>query len=106
MQEWKISKLCFERDTEPYAKVRDLAAKQLAVSAGVSVHDPVSHTLYDIEAIVAKNQGKAPLTMKAFEKLIDTSKFLGLLLFTCLFIKKLCFLSNFHKTFFVFTCYY
>lgn len=78
MQEWKITKLCYERDTEPYAHTRDTAIKAAATAAGISVHDPVSHTLYDLDMLIAKNGGKAPLTMKAFEKLIDTGLFFRL----------------------------
>jgi cryptochrome len=70
IQEWKITKLCFESDTEPYALVRDAAIKQQAITAGVSVHSFVSHTLYDPAELIKSNGGKPPITMKAFEKLI------------------------------------
>lgn len=45
-QEWCITRLCYEYDTEPYAKVRDAAVDQLARQAGVEVQAPVGHTLY------------------------------------------------------------
>lgn len=45
-QEWGITRLCYEYDTEPYAKVRDAAVDQLARQAGVEVQAPVGHTLY------------------------------------------------------------
>lgn len=70
IQEWKISKLCFESDTEPYALSRDSAIKEQAIAAGVSVHSPVSHTLYNPAELIRKSGGKPPLTMKSFEKLI------------------------------------
>lgn len=39
------------------------------------MHDPVSNTLYDVDMLIAKNGGKAPLTMKSFEKLVDTGMY-------------------------------
>ena len=46
VQEWDVKRLCFEADTEPYAKERDAKILQLAEAAGVEVHTPVSHTLF------------------------------------------------------------
>jgi hypothetical protein len=45
-KDWSISQLCFEQDTEPYARSRDAAVRQLAAAADVEVKSPVSHTLY------------------------------------------------------------
>ncbi|KAG2432367.1 hypothetical protein HYH02_012940 [Chlamydomonas schloesseri] len=70
-QEWGVTQLCFEHDTEPYAKVRDAAVRKLATEAGVEVVAPVSHTLYDTDMLVARNGGSAPLTMQSFTKLVD-----------------------------------
>lgn len=41
-----MARLCWEYDTEPYAKQRDGEVASLAAAAGVEVHTPVSHTLY------------------------------------------------------------
>lgn len=71
-KEWGITKLCFESDTEPYALTRDAGAKELATAAGITVHSPVSHTLYDPADIVRRSGGKSPLTMKSFEKIINS----------------------------------
>jgi cryptochrome len=104
LKDWAITSLCFEHDTEPYAKERDAQIKALAEGLGVQVHEPISHTLYvsdtthgrrrhcswrlyhpildchkvllhihlqDPAAIVARNGGRPPLTMKAFEKLTN-----------------------------------
>ena len=46
VQEWDVKRLCFEADTEPYAKERDAKILQLAEAAGVEVHTPISHTLF------------------------------------------------------------
>jgi cryptochrome len=70
-KEWGVTRLCFESDTEPYAKQRDAAVRQLAEAAGVEVHSSVSHTLYDPQLLLARNGGKPPLTMQAFTKLAD-----------------------------------
>lgn len=45
-KDWGVTKLCYEVDTEPYAKVRDAQVASLAAAAGVSVNAHVSHTLY------------------------------------------------------------
>lgn len=49
MQEWKISRLTFEYDSEPFGKERDAAIKKLASEAGVEVVVKTSHTLYDLD---------------------------------------------------------
>lgn len=45
-QEWNISTLCFEVDTEPYAKARDARIATMAAAQGVHLRSFVSHTLY------------------------------------------------------------
>lgn len=45
-QEWRVAKLCYEVDSEPYARSRDAAVRELAAAAGVAVSAHVSHTLY------------------------------------------------------------
>jgi len=72
LSDWGITHLCFESDTEPYAKTRDAAAKTLCTELGVQVISSVSHTLYDPADIVAKNGGKPPLTMQSFVKVCDS----------------------------------
>lgn len=49
LQEWKISRLTFEYDSEPFGKERDAAIKKLAMEAGVEVIVKISHTLYDLD---------------------------------------------------------
>ena len=41
-----MQRLCYEVDTEPYARARDTRVQQLAAQAGVEVQAVVSHTLY------------------------------------------------------------
>lgn len=72
MREWNVDKICFEYDTEPYAKSRDARVASDAKAMGVEVITQVSHTLYDPHMLISKNNGKAPLTMKAFENLVNS----------------------------------
>lgn len=48
-QEWQISRLSYEYDSEPFGKERDAAIQKLASEAGVEVTVKVSHTLYDLD---------------------------------------------------------
>ncbi|KAL4418944.1 hypothetical protein ABPG77_009124 [Micractinium sp. CCAP 211/92] len=72
VKDWGVTHLCFESDTEPYAKQRDAAVRDLAEAAGVEVHSPVSHTLYDPQMLLDRNGGKPPITMQSFTKLVDS----------------------------------
>ena len=49
MQEWNISRLTFECDSEPFGKERDAAIKKLASEAGVEVTVKTAHTLYNLD---------------------------------------------------------
>ncbi|KXZ45826.1 hypothetical protein GPECTOR_50g620 [Gonium pectorale] len=64
-KEWGVHKLCYELDTEPYAKSRDERVRQLAADSGVQVVD------CDTDMLVARNGGSPPLTMQSFCKLVD-----------------------------------
>lgn len=46
---WKITKLTYEYDTEPYSLSRDKKVAALAKENGVEVIYKISHTLYDID---------------------------------------------------------
>lgn len=48
-QEWKITRLSYEYDSEPFGKERDAAIKKLASEAGVEVTVRISHTLYELD---------------------------------------------------------
>ena len=49
MQEWGVTRLTFEYDSEPFGKERDAAIVKLAKEAGVEVVIENSHTLYDLD---------------------------------------------------------
>lgn len=51
-QEWNITRLSYEYDSEPFGKERDAAIKKLASEAGVEVTVRISHTLYDLDKYV------------------------------------------------------
>lgn len=48
-RQWKVTKLTYEYDTEPYSLSRDKTVMTLAKESGVEVVYKVSHTLYDTE---------------------------------------------------------
>jgi len=71
IKEHKITRLCFESDTEPYAKLRDEKISKLACDSNVKVFSPVSHTLYDPERLLAKNNDQVPASMQGFLGLVS-----------------------------------
>ncbi|RXN05652.1 cryptochrome 2b [Labeo rohita] len=71
-KEWKVSRLTFECDSEPFGKERDAAIKKLASEAGVEVIVKISHTLYDLDRIIELNNGQPPLTYKRFQTLVSS----------------------------------
>ncbi|XP_042411116.1 (6-4)DNA photolyase-like isoform X1 [Zingiber officinale] len=66
VKEWKIRKLCFEYDTEPYGQELDRKVKDFASKHGIEVFCPVSHTLFNPADVIGKNGGKPPLTYQSF----------------------------------------
>ncbi|XP_026119842.1 cryptochrome-1-like isoform X2 [Carassius auratus] len=71
-KEWKVTRLTFESDSEPFGKERDAAIKKLASEAGVEVITKISHTLYDLDRITELNGGQPPLTYKRFQTLVNS----------------------------------
>ena len=72
MIEWKIDLLCFEVDTEPYAKQRDDQIRKLAEELNVNVVTKWSHTLYNLEMLFEKNKNKTSATYVSFLNLIKS----------------------------------
>ena len=60
------SSITWEHDTEPYAKARDAAIAAAAGDCGLRVGIHHSHTLHEVEALVAASKGKPPSTYRAF----------------------------------------
>ncbi|XP_062995401.1 cryptochrome-2-like isoform X3 [Elgaria multicarinata webbii] len=71
-KKWKVTRLTFEVDTEPYARQRDAEVVTLADEHGVQVIQKVSHTLYDTERIIIENNGRAPLTYTRLQTLLTS----------------------------------
>lgn len=65
--EWNIGMLCFESDTEPYAKKRDAEVRVLARECGgVRVETRWSNTLYEPGVLYTKNGNKVSYTYQSF----------------------------------------
>ena len=71
-KEWNVKKISFEDDTEPYARIRDARILELAETAQVEVITKVSHTLFCLESILAKNGGQTPLTYQKFLSVMNS----------------------------------
>ncbi|RYH07885.1 deoxyribodipyrimidine photo-lyase, partial [archaeon] len=69
VEHWGVTHITFERDTEPYAKVRDREVRALLEDRGVAVESYVSHTLHDLDAYLSL--GPPPLTYQSFLKLFS-----------------------------------
>ncbi|KAF7715864.1 Uncharacterized protein PECH_007975 [Penicillium ucsense] len=67
-KKWGITHLVFERDTDAYARERDLAVMQMAEKAGVEVVTRMGRTLFDSDELVSKNGGKPTMSMSQLEK--------------------------------------
>jgi len=69
IREWEINRLAFEKDTEPYAILRDKQIISMAMELDIEVICPVSHTLYDLDQLAGPSK-TFPLTYNAFCNLI------------------------------------
>ena len=59
---WGITHLCYERDTDAYARERDDEVQRMAKDAGVEVITRYGRTLWDSDEIVKKNGGKPTMS--------------------------------------------
>lgn len=66
---WSVELLTFEKDTEPYAILRDQTITKGLTKSGVTVSSFCSHTLFESEHYIAASKGKMPTTYVAFCKL-------------------------------------
>ncbi|CAL1399648.1 unnamed protein product [Linum trigynum] len=69
LKQWKVEKLCFEYDTDPYYQQLDIRVKDYASAARIEVFSPVSHTLFNPADIIQKNGGRPPVSYQSFLKL-------------------------------------
>ncbi|CAL9701957.1 unnamed protein product [Knipowitschia caucasica] len=71
-KKWKVTKLTYEYDTEPYSLRRDETVTKLAKEHNVEVVYKVSHTLFDINRIIQSNDGKPPLTYNRMQAIVSS----------------------------------
>ncbi|XP_050456296.1 cryptochrome-1-like [Cataglyphis hispanica] len=69
-KEWGTTDLTFEEDPEPFGRVRDHNISALCKELGISVVQKVSHTLYKLDEIIERNNGKPPLTYHQFQNIV------------------------------------
>ncbi|XP_058129891.1 cryptochrome-1-like [Anopheles ziemanni] len=69
-KEWDTTCLTFEEDPEPFGRVRDHNISEMCKELGIEVISAASHTLYNLERIIEKNGGRAPLTYHQFQAII------------------------------------
>lgn len=55
-QKWKVTRLTYEYDTEPFSLRRDKEVGRLAEEHGVEIIYKVSHTLYNIDRWAILNE--------------------------------------------------
>ncbi|KAF3689281.1 Cryptochrome-2 [Channa argus] len=70
-KEWKVTRLTFEYDPEPYGKERDGAIIKMAQEFGVETVVRNSHTLYNLDRIIEMNNNSPPLTFKRFQTIVS-----------------------------------
>ncbi|KAK3862363.1 hypothetical protein Pcinc_031765, partial [Petrolisthes cinctipes] len=68
--EWGTTCLTFEKDPEPFGKVRDANIVAIAREMGITVIVKTSHTLYKPEKTIERNGGKPPMTYKSFQNIL------------------------------------
>ncbi|XP_023329370.1 cryptochrome-1 isoform X2 [Eurytemora carolleeae] len=69
---WGTTYFTFEEDPEPFGRVRDQNIMAMCKEMGIVVTKEHSHTLYNLEKIIYRNGGKAPLTYKTFQTIIES----------------------------------
>ncbi|KAM7413865.1 hypothetical protein PAMA_018927 [Pampus argenteus] len=70
-KEWKVTRLTFEYDPEPYGKERDGAIIKMAQEFGVETVVRNSHTLFNLDRIIEMNNNSPPLTFKRFQTIVS-----------------------------------
>ncbi|KAK6434561.1 hypothetical protein LTR95_009260 [Oleoguttula sp. CCFEE 5521] len=60
---WRITHLVYEKDTDAYARERDVEVRRLAKEAGVEVVERMGRTLWDPDELVKANGGKPTMSI-------------------------------------------
>lgn len=66
-KEWGITHLCFEKDSNAYARVRDERVIRLAGESGVEVVMKHGRHLFDPEVVVKVNGGKGTMSLHQWQ---------------------------------------
>ncbi|GBP64109.1 Cryptochrome-1 [Eumeta japonica] len=69
--EWKVDFLTFEKAVEPEIIEEDEHIEELSNKNNVFVVQRISHTIYDCQSIINKNNGNIPLTYPKFLSLVQ-----------------------------------
>jgi cryptochrome len=72
-EEWNISHLVFEKDTDAYARDRDAQVVAAAEKAGVEVIAPYGRTLWDPDELVKANGGKPTMSASQVESVSSSA---------------------------------
>ncbi|XP_046893307.1 cryptochrome circadian regulator 5 isoform X2 [Hypomesus transpacificus] len=71
-EEWKVTRLTYEYNTDPHNLSRDGKVIELAAEHGVHVVYKISHTLYNTDRIIEENNGKVPLTFNRLQTVVKS----------------------------------
>lgn len=71
-KEWKVNRLYFEKDTEPFAVARDKDVVTKAKSMGCETVITHGHTLFDCDVVLTKAKGKLTTSYQGFQKLLES----------------------------------
>jgi len=70
-KQWGTTYFTFEEDPEPFGRVRDQNIVAMCKEMNIAVTHEHSHTLYNLDKIIERNNNKAPLTYKQFQRVIE-----------------------------------
>merc|ERR1711936_1212558 len=70
-KEWGTTYFTFEEDPKPFGRVRDQNIVAMCKEMNIAVAHEHSHTLYNLDKVIERNNDKAPLTYKQFQRVID-----------------------------------
>jgi cryptochrome len=77
-EQWNVSHVTWERDTEPYARTRDESMTQLLTAKNIRVSTFVSHTLYDPARLLQVNPPScSPLPTTTYSTFVKMTEQLG-----------------------------
>lgn len=70
-KEWNVTLMTYEAETEPFNQRRDDLVKVHAEQFKVNLQEHISHTLFNPNYLLEKNENEVPMRYQSFMKLID-----------------------------------